>query len=140
MATTTEKIAFTEVLNILNFIEKEFYNKIPTEIINIFEKNKIDYYQYYDEKGKLKVSNLTEQILCYLNLEYWCKEEEKKELIKKYVQNDELLTKKYDINTILEKRKNKNTKTITSTTDEKSMIVYKENWIIRLFNKIFKRK
>ena len=140
MATKTEKIAFTEVLNILKYMEKEFYYKIPSEIIDVFKRNKIEYYQYFDENGNLKVSNLTEQILCYLNLEYWCKEEEKKELIKKYVQNDELLSKKYDINTILEKRKNKNIKTTTSTIDEKSMIEYKENWIMRLFKKIFKRK
>lgn len=139
MASYTERVAFTQVLNILDNIEKTYYDKIPTETINIFRNNKIENYQYYDEKGRTKISELAEQILCYLNLEYWCDEKEKNELINSYNKNDEILNVKYNINNILKKRnKIKNIEKFVQT-EEKNVVEYKEKWFKRLLS-FFRRR
>lgn len=140
MISQTEQIAFTQVLNILNNIESEYYEKIPKDIIELFTQNNIEYYQYYDENGQTKISDLAEQILCYLNLEYWCNEQEKKILIEKYKKNDENLERKYDISSIFErKEKVKQESRNNEKKEELQLIEYKQNWIMKLINKIISR-
>lgn len=137
MATKTEKIAFTQVLKIINNVEDEYYKKIPTDIIETLKKNQTDYYQYFDDNGEEKLSDLATQILCYLNLEYWCNEQEKKEFINIYKKNDETATEKYDVNEIFMSRKN--TKD-NNKTKGKEMVKYKENWLKKLFKRFFGKK
>ena len=142
MITNEEAIACTETLQILNLIEKEYYDRIPKDLIDLLQANAIKYYQYFDEKGNLKISNLTEQILCYLNLQYWCTEEEKERLIKKYEENDQKLKEKYDIDKILEKRTNEKIDISEDKKDTTDLTVVKENFLTKLFEKIknlFKR-
>ncbi len=139
MYNKTEEVAFTQVLNILNNVDKIYYDKIPKNIIELLENNKIEYYQYYDEKGKTKISYLAEQLLCYINLEYWCDNDEKIELIKKYKKNDEINSKKYNINKIFETRK-KNNEILNNTKQNNSQLIeYKTNWFKRLMKRIFRR-
>ena len=139
MYNKTEEVAFTQVLNILNNVDKIYYDKIPKNIIELLENNKIEYYQYYDEKGKTKISYLAEQLLCYINLEYWCDNDEKIELIKKYKKNDEKNRKKYNINKIFETRK-KNNEILNNTKQNNSQLIeYKTNWFKRLMKRIFRR-
>ncbi len=140
MISQTEQIAFTQVLNILNNIEKEYYQKIPSEIIELFTENSIEFYQYYDEKGQTKISKLAEQILCYLNLEYWCEDDEKNKLIEKYKKNDEVLEQKYNINAVFEKREKDKQKSQKDIKKENLQLVkYKQNWLKRLIDKILVR-
>ena len=87
--TKDEVIAYSEINNILNHIEKEYYQKIPIQLIDFFKDNALGYGLYYDDKGNLKISKLAEQILCYINLKYWATEEEKQVLIKQYTKNQE---------------------------------------------------
>jgi hypothetical protein len=108
MITQKEKVAFTELLYILNNVETEYYEKIPKELIKLFEDNSIKYYQYYDKNGQLKISELTEIILCYLNLKYWSDSIEKNKLIKHYLENEQKLKDKYDIYKSFHKIDNKN--------------------------------
>ena len=128
MTTLKEKEAYTQVLNILYNLGKDYYSNIPQQIIEKMINNKIKYYQYYDENGKLKISTLAEQILCYINLEYWCNDEEKQYLINKYKENDIILNEKYDVNKIFEKRKTKK--------EEKALTEFKQSWIEKVIKKI----
>lgn len=53
--TKERRIAYVEVLEILNYVEEEYVKKIPIEIISFFENNKsIDYKFVYDTEKTLK--------------------------------------------------------------------------------------
>lgn len=110
------KIAYVEVLEILNYVEEKYVKKIPREIISFFENNKsIDYKFVYDTEKTLEEqvsSNTTLTLLAMINLNYWCEDEvHKKELIKKYSENENkyqtMLKEKYNIDNIFKSRKNK---------------------------------
>jgi len=127
-----ELIAYSQINNILNHIEKEYYQKVPVYLINFFENNALDYGLYYDDKGDLKISKLTELILCYINLEYWSTEEEKQELIKQYIKNQKENDKQYDISKIFESKK---AKKYSQNTNE---LILNENWFQKIIRKIKK--
>ena len=142
MKITKEEMAYTEVLNVLNYIEKEYIEKVPKEIIDFLEKNSLEYPMCFDANGDFKISPLAEAILCYINLEYWCDSEERKKFIEIYKRNDEKLSKSYDITKVFENRnqKRKENKKLDETT---SLIEIKENLFQKRINKIkkfFKRQ
>lgn len=107
MEITKEIMAYTEVMNVLHYIEKEYFDKIPKELIEYWEENSLAYHMCWDRNGNFRISPLAEEILCYLNLEYWCNQEEKKKLIEIYKNNDRKLAEAYDIYKILENKKSK---------------------------------
>lgn len=121
MEITKEQIAYTEISNILDNLEKEYLEKVPKKLIEFFHDNSLEYYNLcFDGEGNIKLSPLAEEILCYLNLEYWSTKEEKQKLIEKYKVNEENLKNKYDIDLIFKNRKNKTKKNILqdNTTEE----------------------
>lgn len=114
--TKERRIAYVEVLEILNYVEEEYVKKIPIEIISFFENNKsIDYKFVYDTEKTLKEqvsNNTTLTLLAMIDLNYWCEDEgRKKELIKKYSENENryqtILKEKYNIDNIFKSRENK---------------------------------
>lgn len=127
-----ELIAYSQINNILNHIEKEYYQKVPVYLINFFKNNALDYGLYYDDKGDLKISKLTELILCYINLEYWSTEEEKQELIKQYIKNQKENDKQYDISKIFESKKAK------KYSQNTNKLILNENWFQKIIRKIKK--
>ena len=131
MGVSNKTMAYTEVANILKYLEKEYKEKIPKEIIKYINENSLEYSMCVDKKGDFKLSEQAKEILCYLNLEYWCTEKEKKELIEKYKKNEEKLFAIYDVNKIFEKKK----ENVTEKREENTMIQIKEN----LFTKIIKK-
>ncbi len=142
MKITKEEMAYTEVLNVLNYIEKEYLEKVPKEIIDFLEKNSLEYPMCFDANGDFKISPLAEAILCYINLEYWCDSEERKKFIEIYKRNDEKLSESYDITKVFENRnqKKEENKKLDETT---SLIEIKENLFQKIINKIkkfFKRQ
>ena len=142
MKITKEEMAYTEVLNVLNYIEKEYLEKVPKEIIDFLEKNSLEYPMCFDANGDFKISPLAEAILCYINLEYWCDSEERKKFIEIYKRNDEKLSESYDITKVFENRnqKKEENKKLDETT---SLIEIKENLYQKIINKIkkfFKRQ
>lgn len=130
MEVSNKTMAYTEVANILKYLEKEYKEKIPQEIVDYINENSLEYSMCFDSKGDFKLSELAKEILCYLNLEYWCTEKEKKELIEKYKNNEEKLSDIYNVNKIFEKKRKYNRKK-----EENTMIQIKEN----LFTKIIKK-
>ena len=137
MDVTEETVAYTEVLNILRHVEKEYYEKVPKKFIEFLEQNSLKYYRFYEPDGEVKMSKLTEQILCYLNLEYWSDEEEKKRLTKIYEENDK---KNYDYLSVLEKRK---AQTNIKIKENMPIILIEESFfqkIIKRIKKFFNKK
>ena len=139
MENTKEMIAYTEVINILNYLEKEYYDKIPKELIEFFKKHSFEYNMCFDGNGDYRISPLAEEILCYLNFEYFCDREEKKILIEKYENNDKKLSEMYDINKVLEAKKNK---TRGQKEEDNQVVVVKENLVKKIIDwiKSFFRK
>lgn len=143
--------AYAEVDKILSFMDTTYVEKIPQKMRDLFRNEKLQNYEpNIDPKISLdeqKLQKKTYAILAMLNLNYWCKdEEEKKELIKLYAENDrkreEELRKKYNPDNIF---KNKQTENISNTEETNtSLIEYKEtNFFKKIISKImslFKRR
>ena len=133
-------LAYSEVYEILNLIRKEYKDKIPTELLQIiYEEMNKDYKPNINIKIPLKEQNIhqkTYDILGMLQLNYWCKNEnEKKELLKKFSENDkkreEEIYEKYNPSNIFKK---------TSTDEEDKqttdLIEYKESAFKKILNRI----
>lgn len=79
--------AYTEVLDILKYISKEDYEKIPKSKIKVFEENCNKNYNFtYDENKTLdeqNVSEITKAIIAILFRDYWATKEQRYIIIKK---------------------------------------------------------
>lgn len=142
--------AFKEVYDILENTEKELVIKIPTKFINFIKNNMNNNYKSNVQTNigidKQQLSKETEAILALIYRSYWATDEEKKEFAIKdhqeIIGKEEKKKEEYqgiDIYEIFEKRKNINNITI----DNNLMVIKKENFIKRIFNKvlnILKRK
>lgn len=79
--------AYTEVLDILKYISKEDYEKIPKSKIKVFEENSNKNYSFtYDENKTLdeqNVSEIAKAIIAILFRDYWTTKEQRYVIIKK---------------------------------------------------------
>ena len=79
--------AYTEVLDILKYISKEDYEKIPKSKIKVFEENSNKNYSFtYDENRTLdeqNVSEIAKAIIAILFRDYWATKEQRYVIIKK---------------------------------------------------------
>lgn len=137
---------YKEIITILNNMEKEYQEKIPKKLIRFFEKNSAKEYKFDIDLNipfkEQKLKSKTVTLLAILNLNYWCKnEEEKKELIKKYSENEkkyqEELREKYNPDNLF-KSKERNIEAVSIPVAENMQLVeYKEpKWYKKIFEKI----
>ncbi len=136
--------AYSEVLEILKFISKEDYGKIPINKIELFKLNSNKEYEFtYNPKKTLDEQNVSKRakaIIGILFRDYWATEVQREKIIKKQ-RNDRLILEEqkkslYNIDNILKKQ---NVCSEVETKKEVTeMVVYKENFIARVFNKIKK--
>ena len=79
--------AYTEVLDILKYISKEDYEKIPKSKIKVFEENSNNNYSFkYDVDKTLEEQNVSEiakMIIAILCRDYWTTNEQRYIIIKK---------------------------------------------------------
>lgn len=79
--------AYTEVLDILKYISKEDYEKIPKSKIKVFEENSNKNYSFTYDKNKTldeqNVSEITKTIIAILFRDYWATKEQRYVIIKK---------------------------------------------------------
>lgn len=132
------KIANTEILNILKKIDYEYSHRVPIKFIKFLIDNSIEdekkVYTGFDENGNIKISSRAEAILDYINLTYWASDEEKKELISIYKNNERVLNEKYEVDRIFKNKKQYNN---VVEKEEKGLItVRKHNIIFEMFEKI----
>ena len=79
--------AYTEVLEIMKYMPKQDVNKIPKEMIEMFE-NKMDKSYVFnvketDDFADLKILDETEAIFVNIFRDYWATPEQKKKIIEK---------------------------------------------------------
>lgn len=150
--------AYVEILEIINYMGQEYKKKIPSKLLNLFEKNKDLNYEYKLEKLDLNTQFLKETLilLALIEKKYWATDREREILNQALKENEkkyqEDLRKKYNPDSLF--MNNNSNKVITTTaieetnvatTDEQndfSMTEYHEtifvrikNWIKRFFNK-----
>ena len=109
------KKAFSEVDMILDLIDSEMKNKVLANFIKFIKEEKDNNYKpNINPELPLEEQNIlpeTIDILALLKLNYWCNEEEKKELLKVLNKNEQQFQKeakeKYDIDKLLKTNKTK---------------------------------
>lgn len=136
-------IAFAEVDEILNFMDKQYQKKIPEKLRKLISNNKSTDYNVVIKPNipltEQKISRKALAILSVINYNYWCIEEENKErLIEKYKKNEiakqEKLRELYNPDNLFEAKK----QIYKKANEDKQLIVYnkKENVIMKIVNKI----
>ena len=108
-----EKEVYSELIEILNYIEIEYIEKIPKKLREFFENNGSDsYVPHINPAIPLKdqdVNYNTLVLLALLDLNYWYEtEEERQKMIRIYNENEEKyqeeLRKKYNPDNIFKKK------------------------------------
>lgn len=139
------KKAFSEVDMILDLIDSEMKNKVSANFIKFIKEEKDNNYKpNINSELPLEEQNIlpeTIDILALLKLNYWCNEEEKKELLKILNKNEQQFQKeakeKYEIDKLFKTNK---TKEIINLPEK----VESENFIKKLIkfikNIIWKRR
>ena len=109
------KRAFSEVDMILDLIDSEMKNKVSANFIKFIKEEKDNNYKpNINSELPLEEQNIlpeTIDILALLKLNYWCNEEEKKELLKILNKNEQQFQKeakeKYEIDKLFKTNKTK---------------------------------
>lgn len=85
--------AYSEVYSILNLLSDEYKNKLPQKLIGIIKTIKDDSYNpHYTLAKNINEQGLSDKslaILTFLNLNYWCNNEDKEKIIKKLNENEQ---------------------------------------------------
>ena len=127
--------AATEVNKILSYLPEEYVEKIPIKLREFFKniesKDYIPNIDPYKSIDKQELQPKTKTLLTVIYRDYWCNEEERKEIDKVLIENDkryeEELRKKYNPDNIF-KKKDEEIKEVEETT----LIVYNNgNWYQR---------
>ena len=139
-------MAYSEVYEILNLLDKEYKEKVPDKVRTFFEEERLkDYKPEINVDIPLIDQNLKREtitLLAILNLNYWCdtpveKQEALDELANNEKEKQEVL-EKYNLDNLFKNKQNdaiENEKTINA--QEVSLIEYKKpNFIQKLLSKI----
>ena len=129
--------AYKEIYTILQDLNEEEYNKIPSEVVSAIKENMNEEYEYeLDEELELKNQSMlpeTKAILFNLFRDYLAMPKQKEKIIK--MQNEERQKSE------LKKQQQYNANVFQNKTKEninqsKELIEYKESIFIKLINKI----
>lgn len=136
--------AYTEVYTILQDLNEEEYNKIPSEVINTIKNNRnIEYKCELEEGLELKEQKLlpeTKAVLFNLFRDYLSTPVQKEKIIK--MQSDERQKnevkkqQKYDVDVFKNRKQDNNLK--PQDKRENKLVEYKENIFKNILNKIKK--
>ena len=133
--------AVAELLDLLKNTEDELINKVPTNLIDIWKKQVPEDYKSKDmlteeDWENIELAQKTKALIGMVYRNYWCNAEERK-------MYDEILRKNEEKRQAELKEKYKEEDLYRpvhqeeATVDEENeMIVYKDNIIIRIINKI----
>lgn len=136
---TKYKNAYTEVYEILEQLDEEEYNKIPSEVITAIKENRNTEYEFeLDEELELKEQELlpeTKAILFNIFRDYLSTPEQKEKIIKMQSEerqkNEQNKSEQYNSDLFASKKKVQDIRE-----EHTELIEYKENILKRIFNKI----
>ena len=121
---------YTEVYEILSYMDKQTVMKVPIDILNYIKDNRNkEYTTCIDENDIFNMNNIsseTKHVLAWIDVNYWMSEEKKK-----YIKE-----KVYKINTFSDNSANVFKKENSQISNDTKIIEYRESIFIRLINKI----
>ena len=151
MSMLDDMMAYSEIYEILNLMEDEDKERVPQEVRDFFEEQRMKEY-----KPKIRTDiPLTEQnlrretvvLLTILVINYWCdSEEEKQSFIDELEKNEKIkmkLQEKYNPDNLFKNRRKTKEDVVMEQVENVEMIQYKENLFTKLkkwFEKIFNKK
>lgn len=151
MSMLDNMMAYSEIYEILNLMEDEDKERVPQEVRDFFEEQRMKEY-----KPKIRTDiPLTEQnlrretvvLLTILVINYWCdSEEEKQSFIDELEKNEKIkkeLQEKYNPDNLFKNRKKTKEDVVMEQVENVEMIQYKENLFTKLkkwFEKMFNKK
>ena len=88
-----QSYAYAELLEILSFLNKKFIEKIPSKMMNIFNKNALTTYENHLDISipihEQSISKRTSALIAVIALKYWCESDEEISVIKEVIaEND----------------------------------------------------
>ena len=150
MSMLDDMMAYSEIYEILNLMEDEDKERVPQEVRNFFEEQRMKEY-----KPKIRTDiPLTEQnlrretlvLLTILIINYWCdSEEEKQSFIDELEKNEKIKMElqEYNPDNLFKNRRKTKEDVVIEQVKNVEMIQYKENLFTKLkkwFEKIFNKK
>lgn len=134
--------AYSEVLEILKYISKEDYEKIPISKIQLFEINQNKEYIFeYNPNKTLEEQNVSKRAKAIIGLlfrDYWATDEQKEKIIRKQNYDRQIIEEQkksmYDVENIFKKKSLESEIEIKEKATE--MVVYRENIFKKIFNKL----
>lgn len=138
------KKAYKEVVEILKFVSKENVDKIPKEMLDMFEEEqdkeynfKVDTTKSFEEQELLEE---TKAIFSNIFRDYWANDYQRKVIIEKEnTDRIKLEEEKYDSKDLFKNnQKNFNKQNNNGKVDVNLTVVKKENLFKKLIDKIFK--
>lgn len=136
------EMAFSEVYEILHFLDKELIEKIPLSVRKFIEEERDkDYQVILNPNLSLEEQDLlleTYNILGILKLKYWCENEFEKQKMMTIANENELkyekfIREKYNPDNIFNK---KHDNIIKSENNQTQLIEYKESFFKRILKRI----
>ena len=146
--TKERREAYVEVIEVLNHMDSKYTKKIPEKLLNFFIYQSSKEYKYKLKKNvpleEQELKDTTINILAMLNLNYWCESEErKKELLKKYYDNEmkyqEMLMDKYNTDNLFKKTKRNNHVYKKEEFNNLPEEYEEPEWYVLLFEEIYER-
>ena len=137
-----KKRAFSEVDAFLSTLGKSYINKIPKDILDVIKSEKDESYKVkIDPDISIESQDFSREaisIILWLNLEFFCNDEQKELLEKIYSNNQKLYEKeqkeKYSVENIFQKNDEKN----NSLVKKEKQNLFKR--ILKYINNLFKNK
>lgn len=141
MFDTEYKIAYSEVLEILKYVSKEEFNKIPSNMIEMFKINSSNEKNFrYNPEKSLKEQNVSETartIIAILFRDYWATSEQKEKILD--FQNNEReknRQEKYNSDNLFRKHQQNEFVEKNIKNEEISIVEYKQTLLKRIIDKI----
>ena len=137
MVNTEYKIAYSEVLEILKYISKEEFNKVPQGMLEMFKTNASDENQFiYNPNKTLQEQNVSEiarAIIAILFRDYWATENQKQKILNKQnLDREKMREEMYSPDNIFQKHNIQHKE--NSTTNEIAIVEYKESIFTKIIN------
>lgn len=149
MFTSSYAKAYKEVMEIIQYLPEDEYNKIPEDKIEFFKKNMDTNYEFTIDPGidlsKQNISRKANAIIISIFLDYFATEKQKEKIIEILKYNEQQVEQekrnKYNPNTIfknLEKESIQKIPAIQNTQPTVSVVEYKENFFTKFKRFILK--
>lgn len=137
MVNTEYEIAYSEVLEILKYISKEEFNKVPQDMLEMFKTNASNENQFiYDPNKTLQEQNVSEiarAIIAILFRDYWATENQKQKILNKQnLDREKMREEMYSPDNIFQKHNIQHKE--NSTTNGVAIVEYKESIFTKIIN------